>query len=395
MLVLDVRRYSKQDELGEIESVYIGGGTPSFIGTKRLSSLLYAISVSTDLTREGLEFTMEANPDSLDERMVRDIWALGVNRLSIGVQSFDDEVLRILGRAHDADRAREAIRIAQDRFENVSIDLMCGIPGQSAESFKSSVEEAVQLGVKHVSVYPLTIEPFTYFDKLVMAGEMEERAAEHKEVPDGVHISDLIAESVEDGSDGIDHAACHQHEELIVRECGGDVPVGENDAPAGNEIAKHRRNGKFFQVNDVHGDSEHRSESHDGKNDPTCEVVHYHERVGGVGAGDQQEDGTVIHYLKFLFCRCQHPPVIKRGIGVKDDHGHEKHRHRNRGDRISRGDQQLHTHEPADNAEQCAERMRDTVQHFLDKGVGRQAQRLDSALSAGFVLCIHHSVVIY
>ena len=117
---------------------------------------------------------MEANPDSLDERMVRDIWALGVNRLSIGVQSFDDEVLRILGRAHDADRAREAIRIAQDRFENVSIDLMCGIPGQSAESFKSSVEEAVQLGVKHVSVYPLTIEPFTYFDKLVMAGEMEE-----------------------------------------------------------------------------------------------------------------------------------------------------------------------------------------------------------------------------
>ena len=174
MLVLDVRRYSKQDELGAIESVYIGGGTPSFIGTKRLSSLLYAISVSTDLTREGLEFTMEANPDSLDERMVRDIWALGVNRLSIGVQSFDDEVLSILGRAHDASRAREAIRIAQDRFENVSIDLMCGIPGQSVESFESSVNEAVQLGVKHVSVYPLTIEPHTYFDKLVMAGEMEE-----------------------------------------------------------------------------------------------------------------------------------------------------------------------------------------------------------------------------
>lgn len=173
-LVLDIRRYSKQEELGEIESVYIGGGTPSHIGSKRLSSLLYAISVSTDLTREGLEFTMEANPESLDERMVRDIWALGVNRLSIGVQSFDDDVLRILGRAHDVDRAREAIRMAQERFENVSIDLMCGIPGQSTESLESSVEEAVRLGVKHVSIYPLTIEPFTYFDKLVMAGEMEE-----------------------------------------------------------------------------------------------------------------------------------------------------------------------------------------------------------------------------
>ena len=79
MLVLDVRRYSKQDELGEIESVYIGGGTPSFIGTKRLSSLLYAISVSTDLTREGLEFTMEANPDSLDCG-ISGLWGLIVYR---------------------------------------------------------------------------------------------------------------------------------------------------------------------------------------------------------------------------------------------------------------------------------------------------------------------------
>ncbi|MBO4352261.1 MAG: radical SAM family heme chaperone HemW, partial [Eggerthellaceae bacterium] len=184
-LVLDIRRYSKQDELGQIESVYIGGGTPSHIGLRRLSSLLYALSVSVDLTREGLEFTMEANPESLDANMVRDIWALGVNRLSIGVQSFDDEVLQILGRAHDAREARDAVRMAHERFDNVSIDLMCGIPGQSLESFESSLEEAVDLGVKHVSVYPLTIESFTKFEELVIAGEMEEPdddvEAEHME----------------------------------------------------------------------------------------------------------------------------------------------------------------------------------------------------------------------
>ena len=117
---------------------------------------------------------MEANPESLTERMVRDIWALGVNRLSIGVQSFDDDVLRTLGRAHSSDDARRAIEAARTRFENVSVDLMCGIPGQSAEGFEASVREAVRLGATHVSVYPLTIEPHTPFDAAVLAGELEE-----------------------------------------------------------------------------------------------------------------------------------------------------------------------------------------------------------------------------
>ena len=189
-LVIDIRRQAKAGELADVETVYLGGGTPSHIGSSRLSSLLYALSVSMDLTREGLEFTMEANPESIDGRMVRDIWALGVNRLSIGVQSFDDEVLRVLGRAHDAQRAREAIGAARERFENVSIDLMCGIPGQSEKSFEASLREAAGLGVRHVSVYPLTIEPHTPFDKLVLAGEMEEPdedvQAEHMELAERV-----------------------------------------------------------------------------------------------------------------------------------------------------------------------------------------------------------------
>lgn len=189
-LVVEIRRQSKAGELFEVNTVYIGGGTPSHIGSSRLSSLLYALSVSMDLTRDDLEFTMEANPESLDARMVRDIWALGVNRLSIGVQSFDNDILAILGRAHDAEKAREAIREAKERFDNISIDLMCGIPGQTADSLESSLREAVQLGVKHVSVYPLAIEPHTRFDQLVLAGEMEEPdedvEAEHMQLAERV-----------------------------------------------------------------------------------------------------------------------------------------------------------------------------------------------------------------
>lgn len=188
-LVLDIRRKAKEGELGALETVYLGGGTPSHVGLARLSMLLYTLSLSMHLTPE-VECTMEANPESLTERMVRDIWALGVNRLSIGVQSFDDDVLRTLGRAHSADEARRAIEAAFTRFENVSLDLMCGIPGQSDESFEESVREAVRLGATHVSVYPLTIEPHTPFDAAVLAGELDEpdddAEAAHMEIAERV-----------------------------------------------------------------------------------------------------------------------------------------------------------------------------------------------------------------
>ena len=170
-LCMQIRRKAKEGELAEIETVYLGGGTPSHIGLSRLSMLLYTLSLSMRLEPD-VECTMEANPESLTENMVRDIWALGVNRLSLGVQSFDDALLQTLGRAHDADSARRAIEVAQTRFKNVSIDLMCGLPGQDLDTFRKSLEEAVSLGVTHVSVYPLTIEDHTPFAKLVRRGKM-------------------------------------------------------------------------------------------------------------------------------------------------------------------------------------------------------------------------------
>lgn len=182
-LVEEIRKYSKAGELKEIQTVYVGGGTPTYIGSKHLTQLLYALNLSMGLSFCD-EVTVEANPDSLDERLVRDVWALGANRLSIGVQSFDDSLLDALGRAHNADQARRSIEIAQTRFDNVSVDLMCGIPGQDIHGFEKSLDEVLSRGVNHVSVYPLTIERGTRFEKLMRAGRLN--------LPDDDCVADMM-----------------------------------------------------------------------------------------------------------------------------------------------------------------------------------------------------------
>ncbi|MCF0231034.1 MAG: radical SAM protein [Enterococcus sp.] len=129
---------------------------------------------------------MEANPESLTKGMVKDIFALGVNRLSIGVQSFDDEILKMLGRAHDTNKAREAIKLAKERFENVSVDIICGIPGQTTKQLEDSLNEVVILDVSHVSIYPLTIEEHTQFHKWLLAEKIddidEDTQAQHMKI---------------------------------------------------------------------------------------------------------------------------------------------------------------------------------------------------------------------
>lgn len=172
-VILEIRRLSKAEELGQIQTIYVGGGTPTHIGSARLSSLLYALTTSVKCTGDDFEFTVEANPESLSENLIKDMWALGVNRLSIGVQSFNDELLRLLGRSHTARVARTAIEQAMVRFDNVSADVICGIPGQSEEDLRMTLEELIDLNVKHISVYPLAIEPSTPFDHLVLVGQLE------------------------------------------------------------------------------------------------------------------------------------------------------------------------------------------------------------------------------
>lgn len=170
-LIREIRNYSQKELLGEIKTVYLGGGTPSYLGNKRLSTILYALSISMHLTPE-VECTLEANPESLTSAMVRDLFALGVNRISLGIQSFDDNLLKVLGRIHDSEQAIRAVDRAQERFTNISIDLMCGLPGQTVESFHHDLERAISLGIQHISVYPLTIEEGTPFARKLEKGEL-------------------------------------------------------------------------------------------------------------------------------------------------------------------------------------------------------------------------------
>lgn len=171
-LCLQLRRAAKAGLLGQVKTIYIGGGTPTHLGSRRLNTLVYTISLSVNL-ENVVEFTCEANPESIDERMVADLFSLGVNRFSIGAQSFDDAVLRGYGRIHDAAAIDAALTAVRTRTNSVSLDLICGGPGQSMESWTRSVEHAIDAGVPHVSIYPLTLEDGTPLARRAEAGECE------------------------------------------------------------------------------------------------------------------------------------------------------------------------------------------------------------------------------
>lgn len=169
-LCMQIRRAARSGLLGAVKTIYIGGGTPTHLGARRLNSLAYMISLSVNL-EDVAEFTVEANPESIDERMVADLFALGVNRFSIGAQSFDDVVLSAYGRVHDVCQIEQAVECVKTRTDAFSLDLICGGPGQSMQSWERSVKRALKLGAQHVSVYPLTLEDGTPLAKRVEVGE--------------------------------------------------------------------------------------------------------------------------------------------------------------------------------------------------------------------------------
>ena len=145
-----------------LSSVFIGGGTPSLFSPESIDALLSGVRARLPL-EPGAEITLEANPGTVEAGRFRGFRDAGVNRISIGVQSFDDRMLTALGRIHSADEARRAIAAALAAFDNVNIDLMYGLPGQSADMARSDITEAASAGTPHVSAYQLTIEPNTAF----------------------------------------------------------------------------------------------------------------------------------------------------------------------------------------------------------------------------------------
>lgn len=166
-----------------ISTVYFGGGTPSLLTKEELASILNTVK-SLHTIEEVAEITLEANPDDLTLEKLIELKALGINRLSIGIQSFIEQDLRFMNRAHNAEQAANCVNLAQQAgFNNISIDLIYGTQTLDDLDWMENVEKAIALGVQHISAYALTIEPRTALSKMVSMGKVaptnEEKAAVH------------------------------------------------------------------------------------------------------------------------------------------------------------------------------------------------------------------------
>lgn len=162
-MVEQITRLKSAGFLRECRTAYIGGGTPSFLGPRLLGGLISAVR---EACPELIELSFEANPDSLSNEVLEAAKDAGATRVSIGVQSFDDAELEALGRIHTARVAKERVRAATKTGLDVSVDLMCAIPHQTESSWAQTLDTVLELGVDHVSVYPLAIEEGTPFDTL-------------------------------------------------------------------------------------------------------------------------------------------------------------------------------------------------------------------------------------
>ncbi|MDR1589489.1 MAG: radical SAM family heme chaperone HemW [Oscillospiraceae bacterium] len=160
-LLRHVREYAPQLDGYLIDTVYFGGGTPSYYGAGRLISVLNALKKNGHVLR-GAEITAEVNPDSVTREELAAMYRAGFNRLSVGVQSANDAVLKSLGRRHDFARAERAVRDARDAgFKNISVDLIYGLPSQKRDDWANTISRAVALKPEHISCYGLTIEEGT------------------------------------------------------------------------------------------------------------------------------------------------------------------------------------------------------------------------------------------
>ncbi len=182
-LLADLRHEAALLPGRKASSIFFGGGTPSLMPPATVAALIAEADRLWGLT-DDCEITLEANPNSVEVANFAALASAGVNRVSIGVQSFDPQALDFLGRAHDADEARRAIATAQAHFARVSFDLIYARPGQSLAAWEGELAEALAFGTDHLSLYQLTIEPGTRFATLAAKGDLI--------IPDGDAAADLF-----------------------------------------------------------------------------------------------------------------------------------------------------------------------------------------------------------
>src|SRR5438270_1531566 len=155
-----------------LTSIFFGGGTPSLMEPATVAAQIDAACAHWT-PAEDIEITLEANPNSVEAARFADLAAAGVNRLSLGLQSFDDQALAFLGRAHNAREGFRALETAQRNFRRVSFDLIYALPGETDDRWSAMLAQALSLGTSHLSLYQLTIEPGTRFGTMVAKREFE------------------------------------------------------------------------------------------------------------------------------------------------------------------------------------------------------------------------------
>jgi oxygen-independent coproporphyrinogen-3 oxidase len=171
----------------ELTSIFFGGGTPSLMDPSTVAAVIESAASHWDAA-ENIEITLEANPNSVETSRFAELASAGINRVSLGLQRFDDDGLAFLGRAHSAREGFAALETAQKHFRRVSFDLIYALPEESGETWSATLAQALSLGTRHLSLYQLTIEPGTRFASMVAKNELEpldsDKAAELYDLTD-------------------------------------------------------------------------------------------------------------------------------------------------------------------------------------------------------------------
>jgi oxygen-independent coproporphyrinogen-3 oxidase len=168
---IQMRKNESQNEV--VETIYFGGGTPSVLTAEEIDFLIAAVYNNYDVINKP-EITLEANPDDLSSERIVELSKSKINRLSIGIQSFFEDDLKMMNRAHNSEEAQKCLQEVTKYFDNISVDLIYGVPGMSNEKWKQNIEKALSFGIPHISSYALTVEPKTALKKLIDTGKIAE-----------------------------------------------------------------------------------------------------------------------------------------------------------------------------------------------------------------------------
>ena len=189
---LEIRKDELSNEI--IETIYFGGGTPSLLTIKEIEAIIMAVNLNYSVI-DNPEITLEANPDDLSETKILELAESSINRLSIGVQSFFEDDLKLMNRAHNANEAKNCLSLATQYFDNITVDLIYGIPNMTNERWKENLQTLFDFGINHISSYALTVEDKTALDSFIKQGKyppLNEGLAK-------THFEILVAETLKEG----------------------------------------------------------------------------------------------------------------------------------------------------------------------------------------------------